>query len=378
MAHQLTALIPVHNDDYMLWFCLRSIAPYFAEIIVFNDGSFDNSREVVELVRKDHPRIQYHEHRGVPLGWAEARKKLISLAQGKHLFFIDADAVLLEYNAHRLQQFPEMAAVVDWSFVDGWADFDHTTQRLKRQDVCHVYVNREKVVDFDWVILDKSFASAPVLGTCDKKTVYDLMFWHARGVRPDWRILQQPQFNQWHARSRTGTPYGFLDELTPEQLHERAVHRLLTDREHHIRRYTGTPRRPAIIEAAERRFEMIYQDDQPVDRIDHGWWGLTDYRFERDHSLTAWDNFLTSKVEGIRLDRHGEHHFYIRNPETDTVLAANAVTALLLQLSNEGGSIGDIKAVVAELYGHGADLEADIMAGLRQLAANGFIQVQRG
>lgn len=378
MSYQLTALIPVHNDDYLLWFCLRSIAPHFAEIIVFNDGSFDNSRETVDLVCKEYSHIQYHEHHGVPLGWAEARKELIRLARGQHLFFIDADAVLLEYNAHWLQQFPEMGAVVYWSFADGWGDFDHTTQRLMHRDACHVYVNREKVSGFDWVILDKYFASSPVLNTSDRLSAPDILFWHARGVKPDWRILERPQFNHWHARSRTGTPYGFLDDLTQEQIHEQALRRLLNDREHHIQRYTGTPRRPAIIEEADRRFEMIYQDGQLVDRLDHGWWGMTDYRFERDRSLTAWDNFLTSQVDGIRLDQHGTGPLYIRNLQTDTVVAANASTALLLRLCGEVGSIGDIKAAVSELYGHGAKLESDIMAGLRQLAATGCIQVRRG
>lgn len=162
MSHQLTALIPAHNDDYMLWFCLRGIAPHFAEIIVFNDGSFDNSREVVTLVQRDYPHIQYVEHQGPPLGWAAARKELVARARGNHLVFIDADEVLLEYNAHWLQKIPELAAIVYWKFADGWGDFDHATQRLEHRDACHVYVNRELVPDFDWVILDKFFASAPV------------------------------------------------------------------------------------------------------------------------------------------------------------------------------------------------------------------------
>ncbi len=44
---------------------------------------------------------------------------------------------------------------------------------------------------------------------------------------------------------------------------------LLHARQDRIRRWTGRPRRPDVIEEAEPRFEMLYKGTEIVDRADY-------------------------------------------------------------------------------------------------------------
>lgn len=372
---KLTALIPVHNDDYMLWFCLRSIADHFSEIIVFNDGSIDNTREVVEKVQQDYPHIEYHEHQGKPLGWAGARRKLIDLAyKGQHLFFIDADEVLCEYQAYWLQKIPEMADAVYLGFTDIWGDFNHTTHRLKHYDLCHVYVNRSNVSKLSWTMKERIRASTPVIGTSDTAMTPEPIFWHARGVKPDWRIIQRPQFNQWHAIGREGTPYDFMKHMTEPEIHSWAIRQLLSDPDHPIQPYTGKPKKPAIIQQADQRFEMTYENGQIVDRIDHGWWGSKSFHFYDDDSSTAWDNYYPRQADGISIIKSGVE-YVIKNEATSELRSCNDTLAFIWSLCDADQTIGDIKRLVCEQYGGG--LDNDVVDGLRMLSRLDFIDVGR-
>ncbi len=369
---KLTALIPVHNDDYTLWFCLRSIAPYFAEIIVFNDASIDNTREVVEKVAKTYPHIQYLEHSGKPLGWADARRELIARAKGKHLFFIDADEILLESQAHWLQKIPSLATVVYWRFTDIWGDFNHTTQRVFHSDFCHVYVNRNRVDELDWTMKVYGVASTPVIGSDDTRVLDEILFWHARGVKPDWRILQRPEMNAWHEKRREGTPHDFLHKLDQRVIHDRALKVLLTSGEHQIQPWRGETEKPRIVADADTRFEMVYKNGQIVDRRDHGWWGARCFHFADDDNNTAWDNFFPHRCDDVGLRQSGDSFIFNVNGQC---VSCNHPLAYIWSQCGEGQTIGDIKRVIASEFG--VEAAADVMPALRNLAKVHCIAVDR-
>ena len=60
-SQSTAALIPVFNDDYGLFLCLQSVAPYFDEVWVNDDGSSDKSFSVIEEYKKE-----YKEHTKMP------------------------------------------------------------------------------------------------------------------------------------------------------------------------------------------------------------------------------------------------------------------------------------------------------------------------
>ena len=89
----LSVIIPCYNCAPVIERCLDSIDFPHAEIIVVNDGSIDNSAEVVEIYIRTHPkniRLINKKNGGV----SSARNRGIDAAKGKYLCFVDADDYL--------------------------------------------------------------------------------------------------------------------------------------------------------------------------------------------------------------------------------------------------------------------------------------------
>ncbi len=89
----LSVIIPCYNCASVIERCLDSIDFPYAEIIVVNDGSNDNSAELVERYVGTHQkniRLINKENGGV----SSARNKGIDAATGKYLCFVDADDYL--------------------------------------------------------------------------------------------------------------------------------------------------------------------------------------------------------------------------------------------------------------------------------------------
>ena len=90
----LSVILPVFNVEAYLERCIRSLEDQDVpknsyEIIVVNDGSPDNSREVVLKLMKEFNNIVFieQENKGVSL----ARNAGIDKAQGRYLLFVDPD-----------------------------------------------------------------------------------------------------------------------------------------------------------------------------------------------------------------------------------------------------------------------------------------------
>ena len=93
----LSIVIPVFNSEKTISVCLESIfndLPTFQyEIIAINDGSSDNSLEILETFQKKYVekiKIITQENRGV----SEARNQGIKEASGEWLMFVDSDDFL--------------------------------------------------------------------------------------------------------------------------------------------------------------------------------------------------------------------------------------------------------------------------------------------
>jgi len=92
MNEKITVIVPVYNVEHYLDKCLDSLINQTyknLEIIVINDGSTDNSLEVIKEYAdaNDFIRVIDKENEGV----AKTRNKGIQLAKGKYVVFIDND-----------------------------------------------------------------------------------------------------------------------------------------------------------------------------------------------------------------------------------------------------------------------------------------------
>jgi glycosyltransferase involved in cell wall biosynthesis len=87
---KISVVIPIHNDALFIHDCISSVLTQSyseLELILVDDGSTDESNQIIRSIKD--PRMQYQriEHSGA----AAARNAGIKIAQGELLAFLDAD-----------------------------------------------------------------------------------------------------------------------------------------------------------------------------------------------------------------------------------------------------------------------------------------------
>jgi glycosyltransferase involved in cell wall biosynthesis len=106
MSEKINVLIPTFNRGYIITDCLRSIVEQTyknLEIIIWDDGSTDNTREIVESFHDK--RIKYHSYVARNMGVSFARNMLLNLITAKYACWQDSDdmsniyRIEMQYNA---------------------------------------------------------------------------------------------------------------------------------------------------------------------------------------------------------------------------------------------------------------------------------------
>ncbi len=98
----LSIIVPVYNTEKYLEKCLNSILkniPKNTEIIIVNDGSPDNSEDIIKKFKETYPDIikYFKKQNG---GLSDAKNFGISKAKGKYVTFVDSDDYVDE-NMHK-------------------------------------------------------------------------------------------------------------------------------------------------------------------------------------------------------------------------------------------------------------------------------------
>lgn len=92
----LSIIIPVYNAEKYIKKCIDSIinqsTKYKIEVICVNDGSTDNSLQILKLYNDNRLRIYTQDNSGA----AKARNMGINLAIGKYIMFVDSDDFIVD------------------------------------------------------------------------------------------------------------------------------------------------------------------------------------------------------------------------------------------------------------------------------------------
>lgn len=101
----VTFIIPVYNTSLYLEKCIKSVMSQaeitgLCEVIVVNDGSTDNSGEILECLKNKYPNLNIITQANKGLG--AARNAALREAKGKYIFFLDSDDYLLENSLFQL------------------------------------------------------------------------------------------------------------------------------------------------------------------------------------------------------------------------------------------------------------------------------------
>jgi len=142
---KLSILISMYNAEKYIERCLNSlviqdIIDSEYEIIVYNDGSTDNSLELIENYSKEHANVVFysHENQGVIV----TRNKLLQHAKGTYIYFLDAD----DYLAHN--SFGIMLEFVLKNNIDilGFKTLVTSNDNLVSFDKKHIDLETQKIV----------------------------------------------------------------------------------------------------------------------------------------------------------------------------------------------------------------------------------------
>lgn len=91
-----SVIIPVYNAEKTLKYCIDSILNQTykdIEIILINDGSIDNTQEILEEYKKEYPEIiQIYSQKNA--GISATRNRGMNYAHGEYFFFVDNDDYL--------------------------------------------------------------------------------------------------------------------------------------------------------------------------------------------------------------------------------------------------------------------------------------------
>ncbi len=101
MDYKISVIIPVYNNENTLpetLDCLLGQSAFHGcQINIINDGSVDNSADIVKKFASDHSNVNYSEQQNS--GVSAARNVGISIAEGKYIVFLDADDLISDNKA---------------------------------------------------------------------------------------------------------------------------------------------------------------------------------------------------------------------------------------------------------------------------------------
>jgi len=282
-AEDTAILIPAHNDDYCLDLCLESLAGAVdARIIVLENGSTDDTFRVAAWWQQESPLVEVHS-REKTLNYAEGRRRLQALTDARHLIFIDSDFVLIEDRADELRDIVEDPArgLVVFRHCQMVGDFFHVG-RAHHTDRSHCYVDHDAFRDFEWSQTRNGFLRHNHQPAAKPSALR--LFWHLNCVRPDHRLAARLQDRTWFTGEQKERPADRAARMPDWKLHDLAMERLYGLWRKGLLRHrddASTPPLPRVIQdRMPGRFEMMWEDGEPVDRKDIGWTPPWD----RDHA----------------------------------------------------------------------------------------------
>lgn len=106
MTIWLSILVPVYNSGIHLRTCLNSILAQKVtgiEIILFDDGSTDDTTSICLEFEKKFPEIVQFNSASINEGIGPARNALLDSARGQHVWFVDSDDYLLPCSLEKVR-----------------------------------------------------------------------------------------------------------------------------------------------------------------------------------------------------------------------------------------------------------------------------------
>jgi glycosyltransferase involved in cell wall biosynthesis len=130
----ISIILPVYNAENYIQECIDSILGQIFtnfELIIINDGSTDNSREMINSYKDQRIKVMENQH-----NFIKALNLGIKYAEGKYIARMDADDIMLP---HRLEtQFNFMESNPDTDICGSWAEAFGMKNMMIKSPVDHI------------------------------------------------------------------------------------------------------------------------------------------------------------------------------------------------------------------------------------------------
>ena len=153
--YDLTIIIPAYNAEKWIKECLDSVllqeTQYTYKVTVINDGSIDNTLEIINEYQKEYSNLWVIDQENK--GYSGARNVALKCIESKYIMFVDSDDILLDGAIEALMR---TALKNQSDIVEGSAHVFNENGNLydiKKQDRYHT---REKLWGAPWLKIIKS------------------------------------------------------------------------------------------------------------------------------------------------------------------------------------------------------------------------------
>lgn len=136
---RVSVVVPAYNATRTIAATLRSIqAQTFTdfELIVIDDGSSDGTKELVEEIARDEPRLALHRQPNG--GTAAARNAGIARARGEFVALLDNDDLWLPHYLESMTGALAAEPAAGFAYTDAWV-LDDSTKRVRTKTVLEFY-----------------------------------------------------------------------------------------------------------------------------------------------------------------------------------------------------------------------------------------------
>ena len=218
MRPEISIIMPSYNHGKYIGYAIESVIKqsfHNWELIIIDDGSVDNSREIILGYAKNDHRIRFYEQKNK--GVSATTNKGIRLAKGEYIAFLDSDDA---YKSNKLnQQITILKNGYDFVFskvltIDGDnnevndSSINHWFNDFREQDVFNedaaINILERNYICKGSVILKKDIFQK--FGYFDERliTAYDFHYWHKIiGKVRVKRCNNQLFLYRWHGENET-------------------------------------------------------------------------------------------------------------------------------------------------------------------------------
>jgi len=145
MDFKVSIIIPIYNTEEYVEQCIKSVLNQSyqnLEIILIDDGSTDQSRNICQKLKKLDERIQLFEQKNE--GVSKTRNRGIEIATGKYIMFVDSDDLLDKTCVESLLKETKEEAFAICNINRFYQN--ETNIKIKKLDKKNCYYSREEFI----------------------------------------------------------------------------------------------------------------------------------------------------------------------------------------------------------------------------------------